>query len=542
MLTEALGQAPSPLRWQEWIDFFQRNGCREAALRSKVIEIYSDPAYGFAELYEDPAARLLALYRGALNREPDAEGFQRFRQHGGPWHRLVQDFMAYYGPEFAALACRICAPPGAPPLYQEAPYGWEGRYAPLAPPVMPVDDCGLPAERVLAINSEDELRRRLAEAMPGETVYLAQKVVVELTAPLVVPRGVTLATCQNPGQEPIPARYALMGRLVRADLFGGPLVLLETAGHLDMVWVDGQQAQRRDHLGAAVNVLIADYGDFPGGQTGVTGSRLSDSCGWTQVYAVGRYETGHPCANVHIGGNLLTGYANSHYGGRHVDGMSIACENTTVEGNQIVDASDVSIVIFRCGAGCVQRSQVRDNTILNAGNSAFGAMTVDPLLRGLGQSEEYFTVRLERNVMWTGPTAHVDIAISLGTRAWYGLLANVGLGPRCGDTPCPSVVLADNTTSASAGPALTLRCNTPIAISGMRDVCLSGNDLAIETVRTTSCPRYDPEHWPGRIVFANVCCPQRQNCVCGEWASFSGDCAAPPFRDVNIGLCNRHLP
>lgn len=543
MFTEALGQTPPQPRWQEWAGFFQENGCSEVTLRSKVVEIYTGPAYGFAGLYADPAARLLALYRGALNREPDAAGFQAFLRHPGPWEALVADFLAYYGPEFAALSCEICAHPGTAPWYEEAIYGWSGHYAPLTPPTMPVDDCGLPPEEVLTVNSEDELRRRLAGATPGQTVYLAQKVVVELSAPVVIPDGVTLATCQTPEQVPTPEHYALMGRLVRASLFEGPLVRISTAGRLDMVWVDGQQAQRGSRLGPAINVWIADYGNIPGGQTMLTHSRLSDSSGWTQVYAPGSYESRLPCANVYIGGNLLTGYANDHYGGKHVDGMSIACENTTVEGNRIVDASDVSIVIFRCGAGCVQRSQVRYNTILNAGNSAFGALTVDPLVKGLGLNEEYFQVHIEHNVLWTGPTAHVDVAISLGTRAWYGLLANVGRGPDCGAGPCPSVVLADNTTQDPQSPAeVTLRCNTPIAISGMRDVCLSGNDLAVETVRTTSCPRYDPRHWPGIIVFANVCCPQRQNCICGEWASFSPNCAAPPYRDVNIGRCIGHIP
>lgn len=543
MFSEALGQAPPQPRWQEWVEFFQASGCSAPSLRRKVIEIYTDPAYGFADLYTDAAARLLALYRGALNREPEAEGFLRYLRQPRPWETLVQDFLADYGDEFAALACQICARPGDPPFYEHASYGWDGAYAPLAPPTMPVDICGLPPEQVLATNSEVELRERLVRASAGQTVYLAQKVVVELTASLEVPPQVRLATCQRPGQALTPQRYALMGRLVRAAPFEGPLVILHSAGRLERVWIDGRRAQYGAKVPAAIGVRVIDLGEIPGQQTLLADSRLSDPLGWTQVQVLGRYETLRPCGGVTIGGNLLTSYATDHYGGQHADGLSIACENTTVEHNQIVDASDVSVVVFRCGADCVQRSQVRFNTILNAGNSAFGGFTVDPLWKGLGLDEETFEVRFEHNVLWTGPTAHMDIALSAGTRAWYGPLANMGKGPDCGGVPCSSVVLAYNTTRDPQNPAeVYLRASTPIVVSGMSAVCLIGNDLVVQPARTSSCSQYDPVRWPDMQVFASICCPTREGgCSCSGWASFAGSCSPPPFRDVNVTNCVRHV-
>jgi hypothetical protein len=47
----------------------------------------------------------------------------------------------------------------------------------------------------------------------------------------------------------------------------------------------------------------------------------------------------------------VTAYSSIHANQQWTDGLSIGCENSLVAGNQVVDATDVGIVIFTQGRG-----------------------------------------------------------------------------------------------------------------------------------------------------------------------------------------------
>jgi hypothetical protein len=69
MYTEALGRVPDQTGWQNSVDNFNTNGCSASTLQNHGAPFYKSSE--FNGLGYDNPAKLLALYRGVLNREPD---------------------------------------------------------------------------------------------------------------------------------------------------------------------------------------------------------------------------------------------------------------------------------------------------------------------------------------------------------------------------------------------------------------------------------------------------------------------------------------
>ncbi len=70
--TEALGRVPSQGEWQDLVTAFTTSLDCVGTVTETLYTMYTGPEF-MARAY-DPVARLLALYRGGLNREPDAAG------------------------------------------------------------------------------------------------------------------------------------------------------------------------------------------------------------------------------------------------------------------------------------------------------------------------------------------------------------------------------------------------------------------------------------------------------------------------------------
>ncbi|MEA2559927.1 MAG: hypothetical protein QOH06_1431 [Acidobacteriota bacterium] len=443
--TEALGRSPDPTAWQEAVSWFEANGCRAATLNAWARKVYLSGEY--AELGYDPPAELLTLYRGILNREPDAADFQirlKARRKGQDFRDTVDAFFSTR--EFKRLAKKICGP--------QTSYSF-GNQPVLALPVSSDGFQGTGAQ----------LQARLNATLPGEIVYLAQKAVVRLTAPLVIPPGVTLATTGLPE----PNRYALMGRLVRSAGFKTAAVTLQDGATLQNVWVDGQRGVV-GFVDDGINVRL-----LGGNGTTIQFSVITNSAGWSSVQVFGTAE-GFPCNDVEVLNNVITAYSSGHVRGKlkynpWTDGLSISCESTLVQMNAIVDATDVGIVLFRSHPA-VQRSLVRANRVLAAGNSAYGAITVDGL-EGRGTKPDFRGAMIDGNTFWTSPGTHFDIGIAVGTRAWFGPPADLASG----------VTVVNNFTAG-----IPTRVDTGIAISGMLNAQVSGNDLDLILVEVSRCP------------------------------------------------------
>jgi Domain of unknown function (DUF4214) len=479
LYTEGLGRAPDQAGWANMESFFQSSGCSAATLAQKGEQVYTSAE--FSGLGYDNAARLLALYRGALNREPDASGYSYYLNQlnsGTSWTQVVDDI--FTSSEFTGDAATFCT---------QGPYYFGGGTAITIPLGQ-----GCSGQFCFTGGTQQQLQTMLYDAAPTHaTVTLAQQVVVPITSAVTVgpprkrqvgldiPAGVTLTTAGQPG----PGRYAEMGRLVRAPNFGedstttgaSAVVEVESGAKLANVWVDGQHGGPTDAASATANVETAG-----GSGATVSNDRLSDAVGFTNLHALGTAES-LPCSSTTITGNLSTQYATDHVNtGDWSDGLSVACENATVTGSTVVDATDVGIVLFRaCPAD--QASTVASNTVVNAGNSAFGGIVAD-LLNQPACSPSYAGSSVKGNTLWTGPTASFGIGLSVGTAAWFSN-PNIGSG------------------ASFTGNTLTGNVTEGMTVSGMLNVTATGNTLNVTLGQYVSCPQaeiaVDPQLGSGTI-------------------------------------------
>jgi len=444
MYTEALGRGPDQAAWGNFLDYFRGNGCSQSTLKAVGHDFYLSAEFGGLG-YDNPA-RLLTLYRGVLNREPDSAGFDvglQMLATGTPWVDLVDG--AFDSAEFASLIASICS--GGPYYY--------GTFPAIT---LPTSGSGFGG------GTGAELQQALDSQPAGGTVFLAQKAVVRVTgAPIVLRNGKKIQTTGAPS----PNSYALMGRIVREGATG-PLVEIES-GQLLNVWVDGQRGHPDNFFANANNVVI--YG---GANNAVRSSKVSNSRGWTTLVALGTQEMHPACSALIISGNLVTAYSSDHSPGsldqRWTDGITVSCEDAVIEFNTVIDATDVGIILFS-SEPATQRSKVRFNTVLNAANSAYAGLAAEH--RSDPAGEVSFTgTRVHNNTLWTGTTAHIDIGLSVGTVAWWGP-ERIGRGAQF-----------DTNTSGSQ----TIRTDVAIGVSGMLDANVNGNTFSVESVDVSDCP------------------------------------------------------
>jgi hypothetical protein len=465
MYTEILGRAPDAAGWNGALGYFQPNGCNQTTLTRWGAQFFSSAE--FHQLAYDNAATTLLLYRAIYNREPDASGYELYLEMldgGTPLNQVVSSF--FRSREFSSLVPYIC---GASSSYSFATLG--GGLAIRIPTTGGGGYDGL---------SETQLQALLYSAGAGNSVYLAQQSVVYLTAPLVIPAGVTLATYG----APTPHEHGKMARLIRASPFSGPMVEINIdddprpSGVLKNVWVDGQRRKASAYVHDAINIEI--YG---GNGAAVEDDFIDNSLGWSNVHSYGTMD-GRPCAGNLVANNVITAYPSLHHGGNYTDGLSIGCENSVVQGNEVVDATDVGIVVFTA-APAVQKSQVDGNTVVSAGNSAFGALGFDPLYGPQYPDYPNFSgASISGNSLWSSPDTHFVIGLAVGSRAWYGTdsaidgirsTGNIGFGASA----------TDNTTAG-------VRSNFAegITVSGMDLAIVQGNVFSGAPISQawTKCP------------------------------------------------------
>jgi len=328
--------------------------------------------------------------------------------------------------------------------------------------------------------TEAQLQALLNSAAAGTQVYLTQQSVVYLTEPLVIPAGVTLATYQLP----TPHQHAKMARLIRASAFAGPMVQINLdsnpnpSGVLKNMWVDGQRGSSSTYVHGAINIEI--YG---GNAAAIDANFIANSLGWSNVHSYGSVD-GRVCAGNTVTNNLITAYPSRHFGGNYTDGLSIGCENTLVQGNQIVDATDVGIVVFTA-APATQKSLVTGNTVVSAGNSAFGALAFDPLYSPAYPVNPDFTgASFTGNSVWSGPDTHFIIGLSVGSRPWFGTHAVIN-----GVASTGNIGYGASATSNTTAGVLT-NFGEAITVAGMDSATVRSNALRTRPIPQTwtSCP------------------------------------------------------
>jgi Domain of unknown function (DUF4214) len=439
LYTEALGRAPDQVGWSALVAYFQQNGCGAAQLSSIGQQFYT--ASEFAADYADNDAKVLTLYRGALNRDADQGGLDDFvalLKAGTPWASVVNDL--FTSAEFDANVSSMCS--ATAPDY---------HFGAQPPPVPTPGSTGF-------TGTQAALQSVLDNAAYRSTVYLAQKAVIPLTSTLIVPSSVTLTTYGAPATN----SYAAMARLVRAASFDGPNVAIAAGGRLANVWVDGQRQVLGYHKiagGAGDNANIVTLG---GVGTIVADDKLSDPQGGTNFFSVGG-GPGTPCLDQIVQRNLITAYSAIHGFQFNSDGLTMNCEGLDIEHNGIVDVSDIGIVLFAT-PGLTQHSKILGNTIVAAGSSINAAISSDPSTGNPGGSLlDYRGTMFRNNLFWTGPYTTFDFGIEAGAREFFFLPTknSDGFG----------ATYIDNTTGL-----LSARVRAGIAVAGMLGVTIT-NDV-----------------------------------------------------------------
>jgi Domain of unknown function (DUF4214) len=492
MYTETLGRAPDPAAWNGALGYFEPNGCTRTTLTRWGAPFFSSAE--FRGLAYDNAATALLLYHAILNREPDTRGYSRYLDlldSGTPLETVVSMFFS--SREFSGLVPLICG--GG-----SYSFGTFGSGLAIRIPTS-------------AIGGHDNLTEAQLQAVldstgAGTAVYLTQQSVVYLTKSLVIPAGVVLATYGLP----TPHQHAKMARLIRASAFAGPMVKINRendpnpSGILKNIWVDGQRSKSSKYVYGAINIEI--YG---GNGAAVEENFIGNSLGWSNVHSYGSVD-GRFCASNTIANNLITAYPSLHFGGEYTDGLSIGCENTLVKGNQIVDATDVGIVVFTA-APATQKSTVTGNTIVSAGNSAFGALAFDPLYSPAYPANPNFTgASLKGNSVWSSPNTHFVIGLAVGSRPWFGTQSringvvstgNIGYGASATNNTTAGVrsyfgegitvsgmdsaTVQDNVFSALPIPQSWTNCPIGNVLASVRQGLASGSLQANSAVEVDGC-------------------------------------------------------
>ncbi|RMB24876.1 uncharacterized protein DUF4214 [Sphingomonas sp. PP-F2F-G114-C0414] len=466
LYTEALGRTPDSTGWNGMVNYFTANGCTVAALKAQGATVLGSQE--FASQNYSNSAKILLAYRTILDREPDLGGFNanvNALNSGSTFDQIVNSF--YGSSEFASLTRYICS---GNPYYFEIQS--QNAYA-IQPPGT-------------AIINQAQLQAQLNAAGSGNTVSLPQMAVIYLSSTLSIPNGVRLTTAGNP----TPASHGFMARLIRAPNFSSnaAVVQLQPGAALTSIWVDGQRGAAPYASGVPRPFVHTDINiqTLSGTGTNVSSNFIANTVGWSSLQIFGSAEVQNtPCrANV-INGNTITVYGSSNSdnaGSSWADGISDSCEDSTVTNNNIADASDGGIVLFRSqvpGAGAVQRSQVTDNVILNAGNSAFVGIAVDPLYvsGGCPASPSFSGSYVGRNKMWTSSNATIEIGLAVGTSEWfYSAGGCKGTGAN----------VSDNTTAG-----IRSRFNVGIAVEGMLNATVQSNDFLTARVRKGRCQSAD---------------------------------------------------
>jgi hypothetical protein len=438
MYTEALGRAPDQNGWTAYVEGFQKKGCTAAEL-SKVGQSFYN-SVEFNGDYSDNEAKVLALYRGALNRDPDPGGFYAYvslLNSGTPWASVVNE--VFSSAEFANDVATICN--------SNAPnYHFGGQ-----PPVTP-----LAGVHGLSGLSEWDLQVILNATQPGQSVVLAQKSVVVLNSTLVIPAGVTLTTYGSPATT----SYALMARLMRGSTFGGPSIRVQGGGQLLNLWIDGQRnvlGYYKVGGGGDDNANIVTLG---GTNTTISYNKLSDPQGGTNFFSAPGTPAA-PCSNQTVQSNLITAYSADHGFSVNSDGLTMACEGLNIRYNNIVDVTDIAIVLFASPA-VTQRSTIMNNVIVSAGISMNAPISSDPSTGNPGGSSiSYAGTVFTGNTFWTGPYTTFDFGIEAGAREYF---------PTANNSDGSGATYIKNTTGT-----LSARVRAGIAVAGMLKVTITND-------------------------------------------------------------------
>jgi len=478
LYTEAHGRAPSVSDWYYFRNDFYNN-CNHASLAGFIRFVYTSQEF-LSKNYTN-AERIFTLYRGVLNRDPDSSGFYWYLnnlQNGNmTWQDVVNSVAN--STEFQNMVPIICDSPS---------YHWRAYY----PFKLPSSSGGYD------VPDGDSLQKIINNANVGDTIWLKQGSLIIMKRPLIINKRVYIATYGKPDVT----HYAKMARLLRHPDFQefqgdtpSPIIaiLADGAGILN-IWIDGfattiwylkgyttdyKRVRNLSILVLANNVVIKNC-------------KFSSNFGWSHIHAPSWFGIKK---RLYIAGNIVTAYDHFHtiIPPNYItwtDGFDIEADSTIIENNSFIDLTDGSITIFRLHPGVPQTTIIRNNIILNSGNSAYSAIGFDNQRQRNWIPNDKDTIinggRIENNIIMTAEYNHIDVVIFAGPpHAWVGTYDfNIRQGYAKG------IAIVNNSSGYFNNSYLPIRCNTTILVS-ILDAYVQGNNINCQHYRFSKCPRED---------------------------------------------------
>lgn len=422
LYTEALGRVPTQANlsfWEAWIA--SHPTCWQGVWNFAAF-VYKGPDF-LGRNYE-AKHRLMALYRGALSREPDSGGFNNnLPGAASNWPQFVDNFLADPGGEFLAIANRACDKyvPGYGFRHRLFAHWRQGFMG--SPPTVQAIPLGPPQPNLPA-----EIDAQAAQALIDNGQGIPEGTLVKVDAQIIVGSGKVLRTQFYGSNVPAPPtgserpHYLRMARFVPAGNFynGGPIkpmISVQGTGQVRDVWLDGGRGDTMssDHaIAGGANIEIVGPGL-------VQNIRSDNAAGYVNVASSGP-ASGVSCSGQVIRDSLFTNYSG---GAREIgrnttwqDALNVFCNDVLIEGNDIVDATDGAIVLFS-GLQYPQKSKVRSNYVLNAGNNAYWGIVWDPHTPGW-MDMNYSGAEISSNTLVTSSMAHIATMIGAGTKSLLG--------------------------------------------------------------------------------------------------------------------------
>lgn len=463
LYTEGLGRVPDQAGYFGYVDYFKKNGCNAFTLKVIGWQILTSKEFKSQNYNND--ARVVAVYRALLNREPDTNFYQ-------PYEDVIQEI--YNSEEFNRLmTLSICKNRN---IIQPSRYGWRGE----------VVDLGFSPFKM----RQEQLESLINLTPEGGTVWLPQKTTIFIEKSLTIKKGVSLQTIGAPKE------YLNMARIARANNFptgnigcgaencGAPMIKMQEGSSLKNIWIDGN-GQKLNYNVWDINVQTI------GSQIEIIDCRIDNSAGFSNIQTLGALE-GVPCNSVLIKNNLIAGYNSDGYPNFKsmfpwTDGVTASCENSIIEKNQLADLTDVAIVVFNPRTGFIQNSKIVENNIFNAGNSSFAGLNTDHIF--VGDGRDFSGTVFQRNLLWTSDYASMRVGISVGSDIW-GSNGGYGWGAQ----------YVENTSGSGF-----MRGQFGILVAGMRNAVLINNSINFKgTKRCQNLPMFNYGVSNNTIPFSNL--------------------------------------
>jgi hypothetical protein len=506
LYTEILGRSPKPAEWAANEALFDSKSPNVAGIKSLITALFQSAEFNNLG-YQSPE-KAYVLFRAVLLREPSSADIQSFAtqlDQGVPISTLASNIAN--SPEFSLTFDQMVRPARS------------HAYRETGPSDRPRIGSG-----GLGNISGDELQQKLNAATPGSTVFLSRGALIRLHRQLVIPSGVTLATFEASAPDKIlrsRQAYSAMGRLVRARLFNPEMVRLMPGARLMGVWVDGRRSQFRvndpllrnpaipfiERFGPSQNITVR--GGENGAQvTEVAFCKITDSTGWTNIHGVAYDGSSAAQGYSRIANNLITCYSASKDLEQtfFTDGISNATSDAIILNNDIVDPTDVGVVLFNPGMHQPQRSQVINNNILFAANSGWGGITLDhsigigALCRGVNPEaphdcfdasnpavvSNFEQSLIQNNVIWSSDDTNCNVGISLGVHMWGLRMFGKGgqvIGNQLGNAQQPLQTGVGIMVSGNFDP-IVLQNTLNLKLDQSLVSCISAK-LLLDPVRTT---------------------------------------------------------